>query len=347
MKINYKIYNTTVLLLCIFFMIENCFAVEPSTGVLKVKVANVKFKKVPIPVHTSGRISTSSVVKLSFKIGGIVDKIYVNEGQPVKKGELLARLDLSEIKANVSQAKSGFAKAKRDYKRAKKLFKDDVATLEQLQDAETAYHVLKEKLKIAEFNKVHSSIVAPADGNILKQMAEENELIGQGMPVFIFGSGNNDWIIRLGVIDRDIIRLQLGDKAVVHVDAYPEVKLHAKVTEIGQAANPVNQTFEVELSITPNKYKLIAGFIARVDIVPSNAKSYHVIPIESIIEADKKSGYIYEPIDSGTRVKKIRVKIAHILRDRLAVSSGLENVERVITEGASYMTEHSVIEIVE
>ncbi len=87
-------------------------------------------------------------MKLSFKIGGIIKNIFVDEGQRVYKAQKLTELDLSEIKAQVNQAQSAFEKAKRDLERMKRLYADNVVTLEQLQNAETGFEIVKSNLKI-------------------------------------------------------------------------------------------------------------------------------------------------------------------------------------------------------
>ena len=177
-------------------------------------------------------------LKLSFKTGGIVASVNVKEGDRVKKGDLLAALDLSEIKANVVQAQNGYEKALRDIERVENLYRDSVATLEQKQNATTALNVAKSTLEIARFNLAHSSITAPGDGIILKQLSRRNEMVAAGYPVFFFGSSGKQWKIKANLSDRDIVRVNPGDSAVVNFDAHPEVEFCAVVDQVGGIANP-------------------------------------------------------------------------------------------------------------
>ena len=89
----------------------------------------------------SGSMASTAEARLSFKIGGIISKIYVKEGDHVVKGQLLATLDLTEINAQVQQATQNAEKAQRDVTRARNLYNDTVATLEQLQNATTQHFV--------------------------------------------------------------------------------------------------------------------------------------------------------------------------------------------------------------
>ena len=310
---------------------------------ITVKTEPVLTKEISLPIYTSGKLASKTEIKLSFKIGGIIEEILVEEGQKVKKGELLAKLDQSEINAKVTQAKSGFAKANRDLERVKRLYADSVATLEQKQDATTAYEVALSNVKVAEFNLRHSAINAPQDGKILKRLGEKNELIGAGMPVFFFGSSGNEWIVRCGVSDRDIIRLQLGDSAIVIFDAYSDKTFPAFVSEIAEAADPRTGTYEIELVVTSANQKLISGFVAQVEIFPSDHKHYTIIPIESLVEGSGDKGFVFMLLQNSDKVKKLPVEIAFLINDEVAVESGLENVCEVVSEGAAYLGEGSVV----
>ena len=119
-----------------------------------------------IPVVTTGLLGTAREMKLSFKTGGIIKEIKVREGQSCTKGEVLASLDLSEISAQVNQARIASEKAYRDLNRARNLYRDSVVTLEQYQNARSAYELAKNQKDIADFNLRHSMIKAPSDGKI-------------------------------------------------------------------------------------------------------------------------------------------------------------------------------------
>jgi multidrug efflux pump subunit AcrA (membrane-fusion protein) len=159
-------------ILMILFLSVSCKNREPritTSEAVHVRVTEVTSGEISIPVHSTGVLVSSEEYKLSFKTGGIIGKIYVKEGERVKKGKMLASLRLDEIAANESQAKSGYEKALRDYQRAENLYRDTVATLEQKQNAATALSVAKSALEIVQFNLAHSSILAPDDGIVLRK----------------------------------------------------------------------------------------------------------------------------------------------------------------------------------
>ena len=123
----------------------------------------------------SGTMASTAEARLSFKIGGIISKIYVKEGDHVVKGQLLATLDLTEINAQVQQASQGVEKVQRDVNRVKNLYNDTVATLEQVQNATTQLQVAEESLRITRFNQQYAQIRATESGIILKKLMNEGE----------------------------------------------------------------------------------------------------------------------------------------------------------------------------
>ena len=312
---------------------------------VKVRTTKVVEEEMSIPVHCSGKLSSKEESKLSFKTGGIISGLFVDEGQTVKKGQVLAKLNLSEIQAQVNQAKFGLDKAKRDFQRANNLYKDSVATLEQLQDATTALNIAKSNVEIANFNLQYSIIKAPVNGKILKRLAEENEIVSSGSPVFLFASTDNDWVVRVNITDKDIFSLNLNNKAEVKFDAYPNKTFTATVAEIGNSADPYTGTYEVELTLKPTNTKFASGLIATVDIHPSKKEKFRIISVNALIEGNETEGYIYQVINKN-HVKKLKIKIHKISDKDLIIKSGVETGAEIIIEGVSYVNGTSEVEVI-
>lgn len=317
---------------------------EEQEQVIPVKVEEVKKSEIVMHIRTSGKLESSSESNLSFKIPGIIKSIDVKEGEIVKKGEVLASLDLSEIKANVAKAENGYQKAKRDFARAENLYNDNVVTLEQFQNAKTGLEVAESDLKIAKFNLEYSVIKAPADGKILKKYADENELINSGYPVVSFGTSGGNWKMTAGVSDVDIVKISLNDSASVKFDAFPGIEFSAVVSAVGQGADPRTGTYEIQLIISKNNYPLVSGLIGKIELYPKNKSAYVLAPVNALVEASMNTGYVYFPLN-GNNVKKQKVSIIGFYNNMAVVSDGLTNGDKIITSGAEYLTERSVISI--
>jgi len=340
-----KIYCIIVV---VFFSLVSCrqkTTVETAAETARVRVAEIQHERLNLPVTASGLVVPAREIKLSFKTGGVIAGIYANEGMRVSKGEVLATLNLSEIEAQVEQYTNGYEKAVRDYNRAKNLYTDSVATLEQLENAETAMNVSKAGLEAALFNLEHSRIIAPDNGTILKQLAETNEVIAPGYPVFLFGTSGKGWKIRTGLADRDFVRIEEGDTAWVTMDAYPGVKFTALVSQISEAANPLTGTYEIELDLSHTGHKLASGFVANLEIFPGKSDSCLYIPVQALVEANGSNGYVFTVNDS-MKAKKLKVSIIRIYKSSVAVADEPGMADRVITDGAVYLSDGDPVMII-
>lgn len=332
--------NLTTALAFILIMLIGCEP-QPKKEIATDKPINVRVQSVEslaykIPVRTIGRLSTTTEMKLSFKTGGIVKQLNVREGEAVKRGEILARLDLSEIQAQAIQADIGLEKAQRDQTRAGNLYRDSVVTLEQYQNAESAFELAKAQKRIADFNLEYSQIRAPSDGKILKLFVESSEIIAPGFPAIVFASTENDWVVRVSVTDKDIVKLALGNSASVSMDPFPGTVFKAIVNELGTVADPVTGTYEAELIIMNPRKEFRTGYISRVDIYPRQLLNSLVVPIEALLDASDKTAHVYMYEDG--LAKKRRIRTGTILKNRVVVLDGISEGELIITEGAKYLS---------
>ncbi|MFH1197720.1 MAG: efflux RND transporter periplasmic adaptor subunit [bacterium] len=317
-----------------------------SDKIIPVKIVEVKKELVAVPIETSGIVSFSEELKLSFKTGGILEKLLVEEGEFVTKGSVIARLDLSEISAYVVQAKNAFEKAERDFNRVKNLYHENVATLEQFQNAETGFNISKSNLGIAEFNLSNSVIKAPSDGRILKKLAEEKELVSAGYPVILFGSQSISNLVKVGLTDKDIVKIRLGDKAEIIIDVYPGEIFKAIVTSVGELASPMNGTFEVQLKLLEQTKKLSSGFVAKVKIFQNQSEKLCIVPIESVIEADGDEAFVYYVNPADSTAKKQKIKIIQIFDGSVAIKCNDFELTHIITSGSEYLRNGAKVKVV-
>jgi RND family efflux transporter MFP subunit len=276
---------------------------EAIGDVVNIKVQPVQAIEYKVPVRATGLLGTRSEMKLSFKTGGIIKKIHVNEGDAVNRGTILAELDLSEVKAQVKQATVAMEKAERDMTRAANLYQDSVVTLEQYQDVQSGYEMAKSRKKVADFNMLHSTIKAPTSGKIQKILAEPSEMIAPGYPVLLFASTEGDWVVRVAITDKDVVKISLGDSARVSMDAFPGEQFMAMVTEVGSIADPYTGSYELELAIYKPHPQFRTGFFSQARIFPSSTETSLVVPLEALLDAQDNlaSVYLWE---GGKAVKK-------------------------------------------
>jgi membrane fusion protein, multidrug efflux system len=318
------------------------------TEIIAVKTVTVQTKSVVKEIVGTGMLMSKAESRLSFKTGGVISRIYVREGDDVKAGQLLATLDLTEINSQVAQAKLGVQKTERDLQRAKNLYADTVATLETVQNATTGADIARKTYEIAQFNQKFSEIRAPRSGKVLKKLMNQGELAGPGMPIFFINeatANTNDWVVRVGVSDRDWAALRVGNFAQISFDAYPNEKFTGRVSRLADMIDPASGTYEVEIAVETKGKRMAAGLFAHVKMQPSASSPMTLIPIEALVEGNGTEGFVWTLNADNVSVKKTAVKIIRIMENEVGVSGLMQN--SVITEGSSYLTEKTKVKKVE
>ncbi|MGI0119501.1 efflux RND transporter periplasmic adaptor subunit [Zooshikella sp. RANM57] len=302
-----------------------------------VATADVKRELRQLPIRTAGRLSYSAETRLAFKTSGLVKAVYVDEGDNFNTGDLLATLDKEEVNAQVSSAESNVIKAKRDLQRLNRLYQKKAISLQQLQDAQTAVRLAEADLRIAQFNQRHSVIKATQPGRVLQRLLEPHELISAGTPAFFVALGKDQWVMEVGLADRDVVRVTIGDKAAVHFDAYPEKVFQGRVNQIAAMADPKSGTFNVKVELDKPPVALKSGLIGRMDIFPHTTKPLAFIPVSAMVTAKKNKAMVYAFDEQTHQVQQHWVDISAMLGSELAVRKGLDGVQQVVTLGAKYL----------
>lgn len=343
--------NISATWLLLLVIISSCLKKSSEKGIpvasdtIPVKTIAVEKKEIDLPLVVSGQFKTDDETFLSFKTGGILNGMLVNEGDYVKKGQVLATLDLTEISAQVSQAELGMEKAKRDFLRVENLYKDSVATLEQYQNSKTAIDVAKATLNSARFNLEYSKIVAVTEGYILKKFVNVGQIVGPGTPIFQSnGAGKKTWKLRASLSDKEWSTITLNDEAEVSTEAFPGEVIKGVVLSKSKGTDPSTGTFFIEIEIKNPIHDLATGLYGKALITHKNKMSFWSVPYEALLEGNAGEGFVFITNDNKI-AKKVRVSISSIGKNEIYVSNGLEKASYLVVSGSAYLTDGSLIKV--
>jgi RND family efflux transporter MFP subunit len=280
----------------------------------RVRVAPVSWSDEAIPVSREGILTRRTESVLSFKIGGLVRDVRVRAGDAVRAGDVLATLDPAEIDAEVARAEAGVEKARRDLARAERLARQDVATIEQVEDARTALEIAEALLDSAAFNRRLAVVVAPADGAVLRRTTEPDQLIGAGQPVLVFAATAEPWIARVGLTEHELVGLRAGSAAEVEI---PNVKrVSGKLTHVSGAPEPTTRLYTVEVELDGNSVaddRLRSGAIVRVGLRPDPVPPRARVPVGALVagDGDRALVYVFEAAADTVRATPVRIARLH------------------------------------
>ncbi len=315
--------------------------------VIPVKTSAVSVLTVPDQINATGLVSTEDEARYSFKIGGVISRIFVDEGQFFKKGQLLATLNATEISAGLEQTSLSMEKAQRDYGRAVNLYRDSVYTLEQLQNTKTALDIAVKAREANAFNERYSKIYAASDGFVVQKIASEGEVVSGGMPVLLVNStrDHSGYILKVGVTDREWAAIEPGQPAKVTLDGYGGQRFEAIVSRKSQAADMQLGSFQIELKLTLGNVRPAVGMFGKAEIATRQQDQLMVIPYGSLVEADGNRGFLFTPVGTN-RVKKIPVTILRFDNERVYLKDKLEGISEIIISNSAYLNEQSAIKII-
>lgn len=325
-------------------------AVGPESTPAAVRAEPVASVTTAHQTRSAGTLAPRDEIRLAFKVGGIVERVHVDSGETVRKGQVLAELKRTEIDATVAQAAEAAGKARRDLERGRRLRADEVATEEQVENLTTAYNVAQSNLQAARFNAQYARIEAPADGIVFERLVEGGELVQAGQPVVVLGSTDSGWVVRIGLADRDVMRVELGLEANVTFDAYPGKVFQGKVTRIGAAADRMNGTFEVEVEVHPGGLRFARGLVAKVTLPlvdrAETVSTATVVPVSALVDADGRRGTVYV-LDATNRIaRRKEVTLGPVLGEQIVVTTGLAVGESIVTDGAAWLTDGRSVRVV-
>ena len=325
-----KILAAAVVLLLILAVVgkkAGWFGKEATT---KVAIEKVGINPIIEAVTANGKIQPETEVKISPDVSGEIVELNVKEGDFVQKGTLLFKIKpeiyissrdraaatLNSTKSRLAQVEAQLIQAELAYNRSKKLFDENTISKADFEQAESQYKIAKAEKESAEFsvksseaslkeaneNLVKTTVYAPMTGTISSLLVELGErVVGANMMTgteVLRVADLNRMEVVVDVNENDIIRVKLGDTAIVEVDAYLDRDFKGVVTEIANSANTLGSTsdqvtnFKVRILILKESYEdLITeknpspfrpGMSASVDIYTSRKTGVLTVPIQAV-----------------------------------------------------------------
>jgi RND family efflux transporter MFP subunit len=228
--------------------------------------------------------------------------------------------------------------------RAENLFRDSVATLEQLQNSKTALDIAEQQMKTAQFNERYSEIKANKNGFILKKFINEGQVTAPGSPAFqVNGASNNKWLLKVAVSDRDWSTIAKGDKATIIAG---ETEIAATISRKSESADQVTGSMWLMIEpIEKIQLNIASGTFGKAKIMPAASTRAWLVPYDAILDGNSGEGYVFVAREDNT-AEKVKVSIGNIVNGKVLVTAGLDSIKTIITTGNAYLNDKSPIKII-
>lgn len=320
---------------------------EESSGAVNVTVSQVVAYNHRARVRATGKLSLKHESNISFKIAGVLAELPVRSGDIIKKGDLLARLDQTEISAREREALAQLGIAKKELERVSALQEMGFAPIRLLDDAQAKVTRAQSALEVVQFDRKWSELRAPWDGVVLNRFAEAGELMSPGRSVLSVGDTTSGLLLTVPLSDRDIARVKTGNQVDIGF-AVLKGKVSAQVTRIAAAADARTGSFEAEIALLEIHDQLRSGMFGDAEIIVEEDSNggFVSIPADAFVEGDGDHAGVFVLRPDGKSAAFRSIVVDRLEVGQAVVSKGLNAGERVVVDGVAYLRDGQSVKVV-
>lgn len=316
--------------------------VADNSPVVAVEVSRVSEGNSSPFLSASGKIEAVNSANISTRMMGYVDKIYVQVGDKVNKGQQLISINNADISAKLAQVDAGiteatiaFNNAEKDYKRFTALFNENSASQKELDDITANYNMAKARLEGAKQMKnevnaqfSYSNIRSPFNGVVTNKFIKVGDMANPGMPLLEVESPGDFQVLAM-VPESEILQIK-GDSEVLILIKTLNESVKGKVVEVSTSAKNTGGQYMVKVMLDKSEFNLLSGMYATVQFPMAKKKSTSrvVIPLDAVVHNGQLSG-VYTVSESNTALLRW-LRLGRTFGDSVEVLSGLSAEEDYI-----------------
>ena len=346
--------NRIVFLGDIGFLFMECKENEVKKEIVRsVKVAKVESRS-EVRKDYAGIVEAVDFVKLAFRVSGQIVELPIIEGQKVKKGDLIAKIDPREISLQYASDKAAYETAKAQIERNERLLNKQVISRQDYETSKANYERAKSAYDLSVNNMTDTRLVAPFDGSIEKRLVENFQRVTTGMGIVQLVN-TNKLRIKFTIPDSYIHLLKSSKQTFnVEFDTYKGNVFDARIEEYldistNGAGIPVSIIIE-DPNFDRNKFDVKPGFSCNIsmktDVSDNLNANFIEIPLSSVFEEAKSSNKYVWVVDNN-RVIKREVKVDSPSGDtNIRLTGGLKAGETVVTAGVHQLRDGEIVKAI-
>jgi RND family efflux transporter MFP subunit len=315
---------------------------EKSVSVI---ISEVKSERVTVNLRYSGTIEPSLTIPLNFKTAGTVERVLVEAGDAVKKGQLLATIDNSDMQSMYEITMAKYQQAKDAYERLKSVHEQGSLTEIKWVEMEANMEQAKSSLELSKNNLDKCSMRAPVDGIIGRRNIEP------GMSSIGITSSPLELVqisivfVKISVPENEIGKMKKGLNADIVVSALNNKKFSGTITNVSPVADAFARTYEVKITVNNPGLELKPGMVCDVTMDLTTEKELILIPYQAVTRDKDGNQYVFIVDRAQKRVKKQIIETGSYNGDNLEVLSGLTKGQTIVSEGKEKLSDNCLISL--
>lgn len=326
---------------------ENELAEPEATALLPVEIKEVSEETFSRYFEVTGVMEAIKDANISPEINGQIQKISVDRGSRVKKGDLILKLNTDITRKSMEEIETSLDLAKRIFTKQEELWEQNIGSELQYLEAKNAMESLEARLATLQKQLDMAYVSAPFNGIIDDIMVKEGELASPGIPLvhLVNLSGMR---VSANVSEAFLSSVSKGDLVELRFPAYPELIIKAAVTRLGEVINSQTRTFTLEVEMKNDGEKLKPNMLTSVRIQDYRNDDALVVP-SNILRQDFNGTFLFRVTDADgvSRAQKIYVKPGITVQDQTMITEGLSAGDLVITRGFNLVSEGTGLRIIQ
>ncbi len=297
--------------------------------------------------EAGGSVEAVSEAFISPEINGQIRDIYVKEGDHVKQGQVLARLNTEVTEKSIAELETALNLATDLFNRQQRLWDQNIGSEVQYLEAKNNKESFENRLATSRAQLEMATVVSPIDGVVEKVNQKKGEMASPGMGM-MYVINMDKMYIKADVSERFLPALKKGDEVLLRIPSYPDYSEIIPIQRIGNVVNRGNRTFEVQLIVQNEHKKFKPNMVAVLEINDYSAENSLVIP-SRLIKEDLNGKYIYVAVtdENGDHLARKRYVVpGRTYKDQTQILKGLNAGDAVITEGFNRVSDGSLLRIV-
>lgn len=299
-----------------------------------VKVEKPQRETVIYKLQLTGDVAAIQQANIFSKVSGNLERVYADMGSSVRRNQILALIDSTELHEQFQLAAATFYNARVKHQRMLQLLEQNLVSKEDIDDSEAAMKVAEANFEVAKTRLSYARITAPFTGYVTKRYLDPGALVTPGNATLFTLMDLDSVKVVVNILEKDLSRIAQIKKATVTVEAFPGKTYDGVVARTNQALDLSTRTLSVEIDIPNPARELKPGMFANVTLIVDERHDALTLPTMAIMKDDSGS-YVYA--NANNTAQRIRVQTGVEQGSRMEIVLGLNGNEDIITTGQQFV----------
>jgi len=309
---------------------------------IPVEVTTIKRGTISDYILLSANLETEEMADVYSRVQGIVEHVYVSEGNMVKRGQVMLALEAEEYALFEEKARLNYLKQKSDFERLENMYKKELLSKEQFEQAKFSTDALKIDWDQAKLNLSYTKITSPINGVVGDRFVKQGERIQPANRLFTV-INTNEVIAVVYVPEKQIRNIRIGQLAYLTSDNLDMKQFPGKIKRVSPVVDPSSGTFKVTIGVRNENNLLRSGMFVNVHIITATHKNAALIPKTAVVYESEK---LFVFVVKDSLAHKTELKVGFQDHEKIEALDNIESGDKIIVVGQAGLKDKTKVRII-